>query len=216
VMDIFGHDLSAAERHKVTAAITRAEQHTSGEIIVVAARASDDYIHVPIHLATAAALAVPLTVPLLARFSDWSAISIYWLFVVQLCVFIGVALILSLPFFRYAITPRRLMHKYAHRNAAAQFLATNISATKARTGVLIFVSLLERYVEIIGDQAIAAKLTQADWQKIVDQMLPLLGDKKTTDAFVLAVDQCGALLAKHFPDGKDNRNELPDHFIVLN
>ncbi len=216
VMEIFGHDLSPAERRKVTEAITRAEKRTSGEIIVVAAGASDDYIHVPIHLATAAALAVPLTVPLLARFSDWAAISIYWLFIVQLCVFIGVALVLSLPFFRYATTPRRLMHKYAHRNAAAQFLATNISATRARTGVLIFVSLLERYVEVIGDQAIAAKLSQADWQKVVDEMLPLLRAKKTTDALVLAVDQCGALLANHFPESKDNPNELPDHFIVLN
>jgi putative membrane protein len=215
-MEIFGHDLSTAERRKVTEAITKAEQHTSGEIVVVAARASDDYIHVPIHLATAAALAVPLTVPLLAHFAAWSAISVYWLFVVQLCVFLVVALVFSIPVLRYAITPRRLMHKYAHRNAAAQFLATNISATRARTGVLIFVSLLERYVEVIGDKDIAVKISHADWQKIVDEMLPLLREKRAADALMLAVDRCGKMLAQHFPAGKRNPNELPDHFIVLN
>ncbi len=214
-MRFLGHDLTSVERSKVTLAIGAAERHTSGEIVVVAARASDDYIHVPIHVATACALAVPLTIPLLERWSPWSAISISGLLVVQLCVFIGIALLLSLPFFRYAITPRHLMHKYAHRNAAAQFLATNVSATKARTGVLIFVSLLERYVEVIGDKDIAEKLSQHDWQKIIDDMLPLLREKRTTDALVLAVARCGQLLAQHFPAGRSNPNELPDHFIVL-
>ena len=108
------------------------------------------------------------------------------------------------------------MRKYAHRNAAAQFLATNMSATKGRTGVLIFVSLLERYVEVIGDQSIAEKLSKKDWQAIVDEMLPLLRDKKSADAMVLAVERCGALLAKHFPAGSTNRNELSDRLIVLN
>ena len=215
MMQIPGSDLSPWERAKVTEAITAAEAHTSGEIVVVAARQSDDYIHVPIHIATAAALAVPLAEPLLARFASWSAITIGQLFLVQLVTFITVALILSLPALRYSVTPKKLMKKYAHRNAAAQFLASNLSATRERTGVLIFVSLLEHYVEVIGDKAIAEKLTQHDWQKIVDDMLPLLKEKQTTDALVLAVHRCGALLATHFPAGRHNPNELPDHFIVL-
>lgn len=214
-MLIFGHDLSPAQCRKVTEAIIQAERHTSGEIIAVAARASDDYVHVPIHIAAACALAVPLLVPLLTRFMPWSSISVWQLFLTQLLVFIALALVLSLPRLRYAVTPRSMMRKYAHRNAAAQFLATNISATKARTGVLIFVSLLERHVELVGDKSIAEKLTQRDWQAIIDEMLPLLRDKKSADAMVLAVERCGALLAKHFPVGTQNRNELPDRFIVL-
>ena len=214
-MRLFAHELSSADRGRVTQAITLAEKDTSGEIVVVAAHASDDYIHVPIHIATAAALAVPLAVPLLMAISPWSAISMQGLFLMQLCLFIGLALVLSLPFFRHAITPRKLMHKYAHRNAAAQFLASNITATRKRTGVLIFVSLHERYVEVIGDRDIAEKLSQRDWQKIIDDMLPLLRDKKTVDALVLAVERCGQLLTAHFPAGESNPNELPDRFIVL-
>ena len=215
-MLIFGHDLSPGACRKVTEAITKAERRTSGEIVAVAARASDDYVHVPIHIAAACALVLPLLVPILARLMPWSVISMWQLFLAQLLVFIMVALVLSLPRLRYVVTPTQLMRKYAHRNAAAQFLATNMSATRERTGVLIFVSLLERYVEVIGDKAIAEKLSQSDWQAIIDDMLPLLRDKKTTDAMVLAVERCGALLAQHFPAGKANSNELPDHFIVLN
>jgi len=214
-MNILGHDLSAAERNKVTRAIAAAEKHTSGEIVVVAARASDDYIHVPIHLAAGCALAVPLLVPLFARFAPWSAITVSTLFLVQLCVFILVALLFSLPALRYAVTPMRLMRKYAHRHAAAQFLASNIVATKERTGILIFVSLLERYVEVIGDSGIAAKLSQRDWQKIVDEIVPLLKNKQTADALTLAVQLSGTLLARHFPAGHHNPNELPDRFIVI-
>ena len=215
-MLIFGHDLSPAACCKVTDAITKAEHHTSGEIVAVAARASDDYVHVPIHIAAACALVLPLLVPILGHFMPWSVISMWQLFLGQLLVFIVVALVLSLPRLRYAVTPTSLMRKYAHRNAAAQFLATNMSATKDRTGVLIFVSLLERYVEVIGDKAIAEKLSHRDWQAIVDDMLPLLRDKKSADALVLAVEHCGALLSKHFPAGTTNRNELPDRLIVLN
>ena len=211
-----GHDLSPAERQKVTLAIGAAEAHTTGEIVVVAAHASDDYIHVPIHIATGFALAVPLALWLWQLTHPWdAAFSWGWLFGIQLVVFIAVALVLSLPGIRRFITPVRLKRKYAHRNAAAQFLATNIVATEQRTGVLIFVSLLERYVEVIGDEAIAAKLSASDWQKIIDEMLHLLKDKQACDALVLGVQHAGALLAKHFPAKSHVKDELPNRFIVL-
>ncbi len=214
-MLIFGHDLSPVQCRRVTEAIIQAERHTSGEIVAVAARASDDYVHVPIHIAAACALALPLLIPFLSHFMPWSSISVWQLFSSQLLVFIVLALVLSLPRLRFAVTPKSMMQKYAHNHAAAQFLASNMSATRERTGVLIFVSLLERYVEVIGDKAIAEKLSQRDWQVIIDEMLPLLRDKKSVDAMVLAVQHCGALLAQHFPAGAQNKNQLPDRFIVL-
>ena len=210
------HNLSLADRQKVTDAIAKAEKTTRGEIVAVAARHSDDYVHVPLHIATAVALAVPLMLMLYNHYFPWDAISFTWLFVVQLMVFILAALLLSLPFLRYHITPKRLMQKYASRNASQQFLALNTSSTRGRTGVLIFVSVLERYVEIIGDIDITSKVDKSSWQKIVDDMLPLLAQHKISEAMVLAVERCGVVLATHFPPGKTNPNELPDRFIVLN
>ena len=209
-------ELSAADRQKVTEAITKAEKSTSGEIVAVAARQSDDYIHVPLHLATALALAVPLAVAVYNHYFIWDAISVGWIFVLQLATFILAALVLSLPFFRFHVTPRKLMRKYASRNAAQQFLALNTSSTLGRTGVLIFVSILERYVEIIGDIGITSKVDRKVWQKIVDDMVPLLAKHKISDAMVLGVERCGAELSQHFPPGKSNPNELPDRFIILN
>ena len=208
-------EISTADRRKVTQAIKKAEESTSGEIVVVAARQSDDYIHVPLHIAAALALAVPLLLPLGADFFPWASVPLFWVFVVQLLVFIVVALVLGLAPLRYAVTPKRLMRKYAHRYAAAEFLAVNMHGTGGRTGVLIFVSLLERHCEIIADTAIDMKVAQQDWQAIIDDMLPLLRRHEIAEALVLAVQRCGKILAEHFPPGEPNPNELPDHFIVL-
>ena len=209
------HDVTHADRQRVVAAIKVTETHTSGEIIVVVAKQSDDYVHVPIHIAAGTALAVPFVLPWAARFFPWATVSLWWVFAVQLLLFIVVALVLSQVWFRYLVTPRKLMQKYAHRNAASQFMTFRTHATGGRTGVLIFVSLLEHYVEVVGDTAIAAKVTDKDWQKIVDEMLPLLKVHKLADALVLGIEHCGHTLAKHFPPNASNPNELPDHFIIL-
>lgn len=209
------HDVTRADRQRVVAAIKDAEVRTSGEVIVVVAKQSDDYVHVPIHIAAGLALAVPFVLPWAARFFPWATVSLWWVFAIQLLLFIFVALLLSQTWFRHLVTPRKLLHKYAHRNAATQFLTFHTHATGGRTGILIFVSLLERYVEVVGDTAIAAKVTQADWQKIVDEMRPLLKTHRLADALVLGVEHCGHTLAKHFPPDTPNPNELPDHFIML-
>jgi putative membrane protein len=207
--------LPKAERQKVTLAIKKAELLTSGEIVVIAAHQSDDYIHVPLHAATGLALATPFVVPFFARLFPWASVAVSTVFAIQLAVFIVAALLLSFPPVRYAITPKSLMHKYAHRNAASQFLAVNTHGTHGRTGVLIFVSLLERYCHIIGDTAIASKVDHKVWVSIIDEMRPHLRGGDLTEALVHAVERCGKELATHFPPGAENPNELPDHFIVL-
>jgi putative membrane protein len=209
------HDITKHDRQRVVAAIKQAEVKTSGEIMVVVARQSDDYVHVPIHIAAGVALAVPFLLPWAEKLFPWAAVSLWWVFGVQLAAFIVVALVLSHNWFRYRVTPRRLMRKYAHRNAASQFLTFHTHATGGRTGILLFVSVLERCVEVVGDTAITAKVTPADWQKIVDAMLPLLKEDKLTDGLVLGVELAGRTLSSHFPPDTPNPNELPDHFIVV-
>jgi putative membrane protein len=206
---------SEGDRHKVVAAIKQAEKHTAGEIVAVVARQSDEYHHVPIHIAAGLALATPLIVKLMEGLFPWSTFPLGWLFGLQLLIFIVVALILSLPPLRYWVTPKSLMRKYASRHAAWQFLAVGTHGTGGRTGVIIFASLLERHAEIIGDTAIAAKVPHEKWQAIVDGMLPLLREGKVAEAFAQAIAECGKELAEHFPPGSRNDNELPDKFIVI-
>ena len=53
-------NIDASGRQRVVSTIRQAERQTNGEIVVVVATQSDDYIHVPLHVAAAVALAVPL------------------------------------------------------------------------------------------------------------------------------------------------------------
>ncbi len=206
---------SEEDRRRVIAAIAEAERRTSGEIVVTAARESDDYIHVPLHIAAAAAFLAGIVLAFVAWRGTWFRIDLWEVLTAQLLVFIIVALALSVEAVRVRITPRRLMVKYAHRNAASQFLALNAHTASGRNGLLIFVSQRERYCEIIGDTSVTLRIPQSEWQAIIDAMLPLLRKGRATDALVLAVARCGDVLAARFPPPIDNADELPDRFVIL-
>ncbi|TGW05094.1 SDR family NAD(P)-dependent oxidoreductase, partial [Mesorhizobium sp. M2D.F.Ca.ET.145.01.1.1] len=77
------------------------------------------------------------------------------------------ALLWTLPGLRIHMVPRRLRYQAAHANAVKQFLARNVHRTTARTGVLIFVSIAERYAEVVADSGIDAKVGQQVWDGVV-------------------------------------------------
>ena len=98
-----------------------------------------------------------------------------------------------------------------------QFLAQGMQKTEGRTGVLIFAAAAERYVEIIADGGISAKVTQAVWDNAVASLISAIKDGRPADGFVAAIEQCGAVLAEHFPaaPGAVNPDELPDRLVEI-
>ena len=201
--------ISPADNARIVEAIRVAEERTSGEIYCVIARACGAHPLVPIAWAALAAFAVPL--PLL-YFTRWPAGIIY---LVQLAAFIVLALLLSLPAIRFRIVPKRKLHARAHVVAMQQFLAQGIHLTDKRTGVLIFASAAERYAEIVADKEINAKVGPETWRGAVDAMVAAIRDGRPADGFVTAIELCGAQLARHFPPGELNRNELPNKVVEI-
>ena len=94
-------------------------------------------------------------------------------------------------------------------------LGARLHTTDGRTGVLIFVSVAERYAEIIADAAIHARVPAGEWKAIVDSLTGLIAEGRPGDGFVEAVNSVGACLAQHFPPGAVDPNQLPNHLIVL-
>ena len=80
--------------------------------------------------------------------------------------------------------------------------------------MLIFVSEVERYVEIIADRGVTPFVSDSDWQEIVDEFTRLVHQGKTLDGFLHTVEKCGELLAQHIP-AKSEKDELPNHLILL-
>jgi putative membrane protein len=200
---------------KVEAAIRGEETRTSGEIVVVVASHCDDYIHVPIHIATACALLTPLLLPFLSQFFPWSVLSLRWVFLIQLIVFIFIATTLSIPPLRWWVTPRSMKNKHASRFAAAEFLALELHRTVERTGVLIFVALREHYIEIISDTAVSQQIPDEEWSRIIQRMRPHFVSGQATEALLTGVQLSGEALARHFPPGSTNLNQVSDKVVIV-
>lgn len=201
--------VSEDEAQRVQAAITVAERTTSGEIVAMITARSSSYAHVPFLWAALAALAVPL--PLI----HWTWWPIQHIYMLQLAVFAALVLLVSWQPIRLRLVPASIKRTRAHRRAIEQFLAQNLHTTAGRTGVLIFVSVAERYVEIVADTGIHSRVPQAEWQGIVDELTTAIGTGRAGDGFVDAIGRVGQHLAAHFPPGTVDPNELPNHLIVL-
>ena len=201
-------ELTRADHEAVSAAIHAAEQRTSGQIVCVLAHASSDYAYAPILWASALALLAPWP---LITFTPWS---VQWIYLIQLSVFLVAGLVFSLTRLRLALVPRAVRRARAHRAALEQFVVRRVAHTENRTGVLIFVSLAERYARIIADEAIAQKVANSEWQTAIDALTGHMRDGRIAQGFIAAIERCGAVLAAHAPpDGSPG--ELPDRLYVM-
>jgi putative membrane protein len=199
---------SKEDHEAVSAAIQAAEKRTNGQIVCVLAHASSDYAYIPILWASALALVTPWP---LINFTPWS---VQRIFLIQLLVFIVAALVFFLAPLRLALVPRGVRRARAHRAALEQFVVRRIANTRNRSGILIFVSLAERYARIIADDGIAQKVEASEWQAAIDALRDNMRAGRIAQGFTAAIERCGAVLAAHAPpDGSPN--ELPDRLYVI-
>jgi uncharacterized membrane protein len=87
--------------------------------------------------------------------------------------------------------------------------------TEGNCGVLVYVLLADRRVEIVADRGIHRLVGDAEWQSICRTMESAFGGGRFADGAVAGIDAVSALLAQHFPRTGESVNELPDQPIVL-
>ena len=201
--------ISAQERSRISDAIRAAEAKTSGEIVCVLAQASSHVAALPVLIAAVFALALPW---LLVAFT---AMAVDRILLLQAALFVVLLLLLCQPRVRAALMPRKTRRAIAHRAAMEQFAMRGLARKKDRSGVMIFVSLAERYARIIADDGIAARVPQAEWQAAVDALVAHMRDGRIADGFVQAIELCGEKLATHFPRTATSGDELPDRIYVI-
>jgi putative membrane protein len=201
--------ISAQDRRRVSTAIHAAEAKSSGEIVCVLAQASSDATALPILIAALVALALPWAMV------AFTAMPVSGILLLQVAVFFVLAVLLSLPPVRVALVPRAARRAKAHRAAMEQFMIRGVSRTKDRTGILIFVSLAERYARIVADEGIAARVPQSEWQGAVDALVAHMRHGHIGEGFITAIERCGKVLEQHFPPSQTTRDELPDRIYVI-
>ena len=213
----------------VTDAVARAERKSDGEIVTIIAERSDSYHDVALHYAVLMMLLVPSVIALLPQGTiDWASGLVFgWnpeigrgavmlaLFVLMAATFLIVRFALAYIPLRMALTPKATKARRVGRRAVALFRASAERKTRGRTGVLLYLSLIEHRAEILADEAIASKVEPEVWGEAMEVLIDHVKDGRVGQGMAEAVDRIGDVLAGCLPNTVGNDNELPDRLIQV-
>jgi putative membrane protein len=198
--------LSAPARAAITKRVRAIEARTSAEVVVTVRARSATYRHVDLAVGAAVAfvaLAVYVYAPI--DFTDDPAPP-----AIAMCFAIG-ALLTSLvaPWKRLFVSrPARLA---AVRQAArAAFVDQGIARTSARSGILVYVSLFEREVDVIADACVEVGTMGESWSKAVAELEAAVRSGSSLESVGDRLHALGDALAAAMPRQDDDDNELPD------
>lgn len=113
------------------------------------------------------------------------------------------------------IVPKKVMKQKVKERAVRHFMESGVYNTRDRTGILIFISFLERRIELIADKGINEKIPQEKWNSIVENIIQGIKSDKVIEKLKESILECGELLEKHFPIKPDDTNELSDDVTIL-
>jgi uncharacterized membrane protein len=103
----------------------------------------------------------------------------------------------------------------ARERAIDVFAQLRIWDTVHNNGVLIYLLLADRDVEIVADRGIDAKVTAAGWEEICVRMESDFKAGKFESGVIRGIEAVSRLLAQHFPAHGKGPNELPDAPVVI-
>ena len=198
--------LSPDDRKAVEDAFAQAQARTRAPIVGVMLRAAADYAAAPLLAAAALALLTPW--PLIVL----TIMSAERIFLIQLVVFLVAYGVASLTPLRIAMTSPRARRAIAHRAGALQFAVRGLDHAGGREGVLIFVSLAERYARVLPGEAAAAGIDSPAWQGLVDALTADVAAKGPREALIAAAGRVADLLAPRFPPGETATSRMPGGF----
>lgn len=198
------------EREMVRRAVAEAEAKSSGEIAVTVVRESERYRE-------AEKLGALLLAGLLAVIVSIATghVSI-WSYIPFVCVFFFPSLWLFRRFPRLKLSfagPRRQVEAVRER-ALATFYEKELHRTRDESGILIFISILERKVWILGDHGINQRIKPGHWHALAREVAAGVRSGQAAETLCRVIATIGDELARHFPRREDDVNELPDELMT--
>jgi putative membrane protein len=225
---------SEVEQEKIAVAVKAAEMNTSGEIATMVVDRSDSYREAETLGAVLVAGLLALIVEVLLEYSvisaaspDWSDVShkwgIFFLYGISIWTYIPMVFLLFFPskiiFKKYPILKlplvgRKRIDEAVRERAVRAFYEKGLYRTRDETGVLIFISLMERKVWILGGRGINRKIPHSSWKELARELSAGLRENKAYDALCRIIGKLGGELAVHFPKKADDVNELSDEVLT--
>jgi putative membrane protein len=189
----------------IAQAIREIEKQTNAEMVVVVRGRSGSYLHADYLFGAIVAL-IGLVFVLFSPIEFHT----YWIPFDVSALFIAGAWISSRgDWIRRRFTTRKFRANAARTGASAMFYEAGIANTLAENGMLVYLSLLERRLEVIADRGILKTVPPLKWNQCVFE-LKQVGKQPTPFKFIEGLRMTGKLLAEHLPATGENPNELAD------
>ena len=187
-----------------------ADLKTSGEIAIMVLPESDRYREAEQlgALLVAGLVAVVLCI-LIHHVTIWTFIPL-----VCLLYFAAFWLLRRFPRLKISFAGPGRQAEAVRSRALIGFYENGLYRTQGETGILVFISLLEHKVWILGDRGINEKIPPGFWDRAASELAAGIKGGKGADALCAVIEGCGEELARHFPRRHDDINELPNVILT--
>ena len=203
---------SEADLQAIQEATAAAELRTSGEIVPYIVDRVDGHDEARWCGATLGALFFSLAAAAVnAQIGLWGGPHLWW---IALPPLIGGGLgyaLAGLDSIARKLIPQDTLEHRVRLRAEAAFLEEEVFKTRDRTGVLVFLALFERRAVILGDEGINQAVPEKEWQRLVDDLVAGIRQKRAAESLCEVIGRCGELLERRDVERReDDTDELDD------
>lgn len=196
--------LSDAAKKALTEAVQAVEARSSAELVVAVRARSGSYLHADLIAGLLAALASLIAL----LFSPWP-FELIWFVIDPLLVGLLIGFAASrLPAVRRALIFRRVRRRNVETAARSTFVEKRVHGTSGRTGILLYISLLEREAAVIHDLGVDTLATTEGWHQVVDEIEEGVRQGEDGAAIAGRLRELGDLLAPALTRGAQDVDEL--------
>lgn len=198
------------EKKRIADTTHEIESRTIGEIAVMVVDSSDRYLETEVigGIFFGSFLALILVALFFQSSLPWYILFSFSFF------FPAKYIVKKIPVMKSALIEARRKEHAVMQRAVRAFYEKGLYKTKKNTGVLFFLSLLERKVWVLADKGIYEKIEQETLNKFAKIVSQGIKDSRACDALCEAIKEAGALLAQHFPITPGDIDELPDEVMT--
>jgi putative membrane protein len=207
--------LSQADRHKIESRVREAESHTRGEIVVMVVPESCHYPMAALLGGTVFSLPAAIALTQVSGRLFWVGPDDLWVFLTALIPLFVVfhEAVKRIPALKRCFVRAKEMEEEVREAAYVQFFRKGLYRTHEETGVLIYVSVFEHGVWVLGDRGVNAAIPEAHWNAVVAGIVQAIKEGRPADGICRAVEEVGRILREKFPGSPDDRDELENLMV---
>jgi putative membrane protein len=206
--------LKSEDLAHIETCVAEAEKLTSGEIVPMIVRRSSSIGHVAPMLLMMFLLLFFVIIEIVELEKPGFGHSWWTLIGGFLVSFLATRFLANSPRVQYFFINKIDGEWLTKQRAKIEFYEARLEQTKGSTGILLFVSLMERRAVVLADRGIAGKLPESTWDEVVMLLVRGAKSRDLGSGMVQAIQRCQVILSEHFPKLDGDRDELANRPII--